>query len=193
MRNYIKTALGVILLCSSLPSTAMATTFTIIADEGGLPIETFIAADILEQTKQELIVKRVNELAEESKRMVALNQDPTYVRQQAINSLFPLKTPGMEPVSLMVDIIKRDNRVDVPIAFVGSNEQSIEWLDVNYNYLVGVKAPIIIVEVDSPATIMKLKARYPKLTLTPQYAVNYQLTYGLPGYPVVLTNTGIYQ
>lgn len=193
MRNHVKKTLRLILLCSCLPSTSMASIFTIIADEGGLPIDTFIAPDILEQTKQELIVKRVNELAEESKRMVALNQDPTYVRQQAIEALFPLKTPGMEPITLMVDILKPDDRVSVPMAFVGSNEQSIEWLDKNYNYLVGVRAPIIIVDVDSPATIMELRARYPKLTLTPQYAVNYQLTYGLPGYPVILTNKGIYQ
>ncbi|WP_063664763.1 DUF2859 domain-containing protein [Aliivibrio fischeri] len=183
----------VVLMSIFYPAITFANSYIVIGDRGGKPISTFIPADILEQTRQELIVKKVNELAAESKRMVELNQDPTYVRQQAINALFPLKTPGMAPISLMVDIIKPDDRIDVPMAFVGSNEQSVKWLDDNYQYLVSIKSPIILVEVDSPKTIQKLKSRYPKLVITPQYAVTYQVTYGLPGYPVLLTNTGIYQ
>lgn len=174
-------------------STASRGQLTVIADVGGTSVENYIPSDILEKASMENRLNKMNELMAESKELVAKGHDPKSLRDEAINSLFPLRSYSLKEVTLVADILKPDPRVTNPIAFIGYQKFSIEWMDANYDYLVSTASTVILVEARNPDDVVRIKKRYPKLRITPQNGTYYQSEFGLPGYPVLITNQGIYQ
>ncbi|MCG9576642.1 integrating conjugative element protein [Vibrio tubiashii] len=176
-----------------LNSQASSKELTVLVDAGGQPLEAYIDAQILDQISVERKVKTIKEIEEESARQQALQNNREHVKQRVFDSMFPIETYSLAPMTLQVDIERHNPNVIEPMAIIGDDKGSKRWVAENKKVLRDLGARLVIVEAKNAAGVQYYKNLYKDMKVSIRVGDKLKEQFGIPGYPVLLTNQGIYQ
>ena len=83
--------------------------------------------------------------------------------------------------------------VTTPMVFLGVDDYSLEWLQINLPEIKKFSPPIFVTQVDSLVDLQQLKRFVPDLQLIPVRGDEALKLYGVDFYPVMITKDGIFQ
>ncbi|OEE38332.1 hypothetical protein A1QO_02835 [Vibrio genomosp. F10 str. ZF-129] len=184
---------SIVLSAITISAHLHATELVVLADAGGTPIEKFIDPNILDQLSAERRLADVKAIEQQAAITRAENEDPDLVKAKVLNSMFPIESYALSPIHLTADITRPNNNVANPIAVIGDDESSKKWVASNAEYLKANNIILAIVEAKNENGIYYYKRLYPSLKVMIQVGDELNKEFGVPGYPVLLTNQGIYQ
>ncbi|MFS1436233.1 MULTISPECIES: DUF2859 domain-containing protein [Vibrio] len=165
----------------------------VLRDKGGKPLSDFIAPDILDQISVQKRIENIQKIEHAAAIAKEEQEDPKMVEKKVLGSMFPIVSYTLNPIALQVDIERKNSSVINPLAVIGDDDFSKEWVESNADYFISTNTTLAIVEASSPDSIRYYKSRYPTLTLSVRVGDSLNRDYGVPGYPVLVTNQGIYQ
>lgn len=120
-----------------------------------------------------------------------LNFNPELLREEFIDSLFPIKSQ-LSPGSVRARTISAPGLVQ-PIFLVGYDQSSIAWLSQRSAVLQDIGATGLVVNVPNRRAMTELQQAAGNLTLTPVVADDIAQNLGITNYPVLVTQTSIEQ
>lgn len=100
-------------------------------------------------------------------------------------SLYPIESPGLTPGKVQSRTILANT--PIPIAIVGNDELSKQWLKDHEKDLLATHAEVMVVNLAANADMQSLQAAYPELSLIPMNGSSLVSTLGLSHYPVLIS------
>jgi integrating conjugative element protein (TIGR03765 family) len=149
----------------------------VIGDFGGEPVEMILAEIMPKEDLPEEPVKNVD-IEKAIKGMVVYPFSPTI----AIVGKFVSK-----------DFTERQNEISSPVALIGTDKVSINWLRAYKNKLQEIGATVFVVEAESESNLKVLLASYSGQIMPLQNSDKIFQKFNLQKYPILITADGIYQ
>ena len=114
---------------------------------------------------------------------------PPRVAPVAAPSMYPIRTAGLTPGAKNPPQLDLPMPIGRPVCLVGSDAYSFAWLRTNAPILAKGGALCYVVNVDSAATLTRLRAMAPGVLLAPIFGDVFVQS-GLKGYPAIITQSG---
>ncbi|WP_105903535.1 PFL_4695 family integrating conjugative element protein [Vibrio gangliei] len=106
--------------------------------------------------------------------------------------VFPVQTNSMS-LNASAQTERKPTKATQPIAVIGSDTYSINWLNTNINELQRLGAMIVVVEVRDLESFNKVRAGIPSnIKIIPANGYPLTQTFGVTEYPALITSKGIY-
>ncbi len=192
--SKIKYPLAVMAFMLSVMGTVQAKgNYIVLVDAGGQPISDFVDPQILDQISMEARIKEIQDIERQAAQARSELDNPAKVREKVLTAMFPLVSHSLDPITLQVDIKKPNDNVVDPIAIVGDDAGSRRWLAKHADVFAQMKVTIAVVEAESVEGIQYYKNNYPNLPVSVRVGDELSREFDVPGYPVILTNQGIFQ
>ncbi len=187
MRN-----LATLLLSIMVSPPALCALITV-ADAGGNPLSAYVEADLLQGMSTSMKLSDMQESAKQDLAREMTSLSPEKIRDKALQNIFPVISYALKPMHLTVDIEKPNKAVLNPVAVIGTDRSSRRWLNMNHTTLANMNAEVLLVEAQTIDDLNNYRTAYPTLKIRVQPADHVKEKYGVPGYPVLVTNQGIFQ
>jgi len=118
------------------------------------------------------------------------------LENEMLKMVFPVKSklkPTRMPSARMELSPEAKLAVTTPVVFMGMDEYSLKWFQLNMEELKKFNPPIFITQVDSIVDLQQLKRIAPSFSYIPVQGDQALKTYGVTFYPVLITKQGIFQ
>lgn len=106
-------------------------------------------------------------------------------------SIYPIESPGLTPGKVQSRVMATS--ISIPIAIVGDDDLSKQWLSGHEKDLLAVHAQIMVVNLASDRDRQVLQTAYPQLSLIPMNGSSLVSTLGLTHYPVLISGNVLTQ
>ncbi len=106
-----------------------------------------------------------------------------------VPSMYPIRTVGLTPGAKNPPQLDLQMPIGRPVCLLGSDAYSFAWLRTNAAILAAGGALCYVVNVDSAATLARLRAMAPGVLLAPIFGDVF-VQAGLKGYPAIITQSG---
>ena len=114
---------------------------------------------------------------------------PARVAPVPAPSMYPIRTEGLTQGAKNPAQLELKLPLGRPVCLVGSDAYSFAWLRTNAPILAAGGALCYVIQVDSPATLTRLRAIAPGVLLAPIFGDVF-VQAGLKGYPAIITQSG---
>ena len=114
---------------------------------------------------------------------------PARVAPVPAPSMYPIRTEGLTQGAKNPTQLELKLPLGPPVCLVGSDEYSFAWLRTNAPILAKGGALCYVIQVDSPATLARLRAIAPGVLLAPIFNDVF-VQARLKGYPAIITQSG---
>ena len=114
---------------------------------------------------------------------------PARVAPVSAPSMYPIRTAGLTQGAQNPTQLELKLPLGRPVCLVGSDAYSFAWLRTNAPILAKGGALCYVVNVDSAATLARLRAIAPDVLLAPIFGDVF-VQAGLKGYPALITQSG---
>ena len=104
-------------------------------------------------------------------------------------SMYPIRTAGLTPGAKNPPQLDLKMPIGRPVCLLGSDIYSFAWLRTNAPILAAGGALCYVVNVDSAATLSRLRAVAPGVLLAPIFGDVF-VQAGLKGFPAIITQSG---
>ena len=105
-----------------------------------------------------------------------------------VPSMYPIRTAGLTPGAKNPPQLDLKMPIGRPVCLLGSDAYSFAWLRTNAPILAKGGALCYVVNVDSAATLTRLRAMAPGVLLAPIFGDVF-VQAGLKGYPAIITQS----
>ena len=114
---------------------------------------------------------------------------PARVAPVPAPSMYPIRTAGLTQGAKNPAQLELKLPLGRPVCLVGSDAYSFAWLRTKAPILAAGGALCYVIQVDSPATLTRLRAIAPGVLLAPIFGDVF-VQAGLKGYPAIITQSG---
>lgn len=167
--------------------TGLDTGLVILEDRGGISIAPFFAPFEDGEYENENLI-----------------YEPTLRPDQPIKpfseqDMLPVVTRSLSPRLMSADELDRLSQTLVlpdyisPFFVLGTDELSMEWLDARAPFLAEMGAVGIVVNVQTQAELEQLRQLAPGIEMRPTHGDAFADQLRLPGYPILISSTGLEQ
>ncbi|WP_337261524.1 MULTISPECIES: integrating conjugative element protein [unclassified Serratia (in: enterobacteria)] len=161
-----------LLLSTTLHAEPRPPTLTVVADLGGSDATPYYAA------------LEVDEVS-------APGLTPSRTTPYSEADMMPVRSPSLTPGIVEGREIQAPGLA--PLFLLGDDPRSIAWLKAQRPRLASLEAVGLVVQVDNPATLARLRQLAPELSLLPVSGDDLAQRLGLRHYPVLVTATRVEQ
>lgn len=176
---------------ATISSYANSIELIVIKDAGGEALDKYVPKKQQVQASVSQKLADMDEIITQAQNEEGVTKKE--LQQRASSILFPLHTPELSSGKMAADIERPDKSVKTPMAIVGVDIRSKTWLRDNYHVLKRLKATIVVIEADSMDDIKRYKDMYRDVNIVIRNGSILASKFGLPCYPALITNQGIYQ
>ncbi|MDF9399103.1 PFL_4695 family integrating conjugative element protein [Vibrio sp. 1180_3] len=165
---------------------------------GSNPSESKPIREVIRQDELEVGENRKRELSELAQLERFKNGEISKqdLHEAALRSIFPVTTT-LKPTKLPSRLIKlspeQASRVQRPIAVIGADSYSLEWLKLNVGAIRRHRAGIVVTQVNSMTDFLAIKKYAPDIEMQPVDAKQFLQNLGVSVYPIIITQEGAIQ